>query len=130
MDITHLGTIAILFVIMSIGYFIPPLAPHLDEEAHAIGQINTETPYLLLYLVNIVRIALASYVVIKYAMISRKVEGETKKRVQWFFGGVVIIIIGLLFNLIGGSINVPLIEIVALILLNFGYFAIVKGFLI
>jgi hypothetical protein len=44
--------------------------------------------------------------------------------------GVVIIIIGLLFNLLGGSINVPLIEIVALVLLDFGYFSIVKGFLI
>ncbi|MHA2088668.1 MAG: hypothetical protein ACW972_10350, partial [Promethearchaeota archaeon] len=85
MDATHLGIIAILFVIMSIGYVIPPLTPHLDAEAHAIGQINTETPSVLLYFVNITRIVLASYVVIKYATISRKVEGETKRRVQWFF---------------------------------------------
>lgn len=130
MNIAHLGTIAILFVIMSIGYVIPTLTPHLDEEAHAIGQINTKTPSALLYFVNIARIVLALYVVIKYAMVSRKVEGETKKRVQWFFGGVLIIIIGLLFNLLGGTLHVALIEIIALILLDFGFFAIVKGFLI
>ncbi|MFW9824148.1 MAG: hypothetical protein ACFFE4_14485 [Candidatus Thorarchaeota archaeon] len=134
MNITHLGIIGLLFIVMSTGYFIPPLTPRLDAEAYAMRLINTETPALLQYPVNILRMILAAYVVVRYALISRKVENETRKRVQWFFGGVIIIIIGLIFNLIGGTFNVALIEtlieLVALLLLDIGFLAIVKGFLI
>lgn len=130
MDFTHLGTMIILFVIMSIGYFIPGLTPNLNEIDHGNGLINTETNRLLFYFVNIIRIGLFSYVVFKYAIIARKVENDTKKRVQWFFAGVVIVIVGLLFNLVGGSLNEALIEIFALILFDIGVFVVVKGFLI
>jgi hypothetical protein len=130
MDITHLGIIAILFFVMSIGYFVPALTPTLDATDHAIGLINTNTPDALFYFVNIIRIGLFSYVVFKYAIIARKVENDTKKRVQWFFAGVAIVIIGLIINLIGGSLKVALIEIFALILFDIGVFVVVKGFLI
>ncbi len=130
MDITHLGIIVLLFFLMSIGYFIPVFTPALNADDHAIGLINTDTPDALFYFVNLTRIALFSYVVLKYAIIARKVEDDTKKRVQWFFVGVVIAIVGLIFNLLGGSLKLALIEIVALVLFDIGVFVIIKGFLI
>ena len=130
MDIKHLGTMLILFVVMSIGYFIPGLTPHLELDAHSDGVIDTKTPDPLFYFVNIIRIVLFSYVVFKYANIARKVGDDTKKRVQWFFAGVVIVIIGVFFNLFGGSLGIAFIEIFALILFDIGIFVIVKGFLI
>jgi len=130
MDIKHLGTMLLLFVIMSIGYFIPGLTPHLEEVEHGAGLIDTHTPFPLFLFVNIIRIGLFGYVVFKYAVIARKVEDSTKKRVQWFFAGVVIVITGVLFNLFGGSLGVVYFEIFALILFNIGIFVIIKGFLI
>ena len=71
-------------------------------------------------------------------MITRKVEEDTKKRIQWFFGGVILIIVGVIINLIGGIfgealLGAPgetLIEVFALVLLDIGIFVIIKGFLI
>ncbi|MHA1931921.1 MAG: hypothetical protein ACW96X_05235, partial [Promethearchaeota archaeon] len=80
--------------------------------------------------VNIIRIALFGFVLFKYAILTRKVEDNTKKRVKWFFAGIVIVIIGLFFNLFGGSLGIPFIEIIALVLLDIGIGVIVKGFLI
>ncbi len=70
------------------------------------------------------------YVIFKYTRITKKVEEATKKRIQWFSVGVIIIIVGIVINLIGGFLGNILIEIFALILLDLGIFVIVKGFLI
>ena len=126
----HLGLMMILLIIMSIGYFLPGLRPILLEDQHILGFIDTYTPSELFWFVNIIRLGLLFYVIFKYAMITRKVEEATKKRIQWFIAGVTVIIVGIVINLLGGFVKQPLIEIFALVLLDVGIFIIVKGFLI
>lgn len=134
----HLGTMIVLFFIMSIGYFIPTLTPYLNLDDYNNNIINTETNDYLAIFVNLLRLILFFYVIFKYAKITQKVEEDTKKRIQWFFGGVVLIIIGVIINLIGGifggallgALGETLIEVFALVLLDIGIFVIIKGFLI
>ncbi len=126
----HLGLMMILLIIMSIGYFLPGLRPILLEDQYILGFIDTDTPSGLFWFVNIIRLGLLFYVIFKYAMITRKVEEATKKRIQWFISGVIIIIVGIVINLLGGFLKEPLIEIFAVVLLDSGIIIIVKGFLI
>ncbi|MFX1312621.1 MAG: hypothetical protein ACFFHD_08425 [Promethearchaeota archaeon] len=123
----YLGTIIGLFIIMSFGYFI--WIPTLDIESYEEGIIDTKTDFGWFVFVNIIRIGLCIYIVYKYAMMTREIGEETKRKVQWFFIGVIIVIIGLFFNLAGGIFDSILIEIVALIIIDLGYFGIFKGFL-
>lgn len=124
----YLGTMLIIFIIMSFGYFIWP--PEVDPELYTQGIINTTTFLPWFLFVNIFRMVLFGYAVFKYAMITKKTEDEAKKRIRWFFIGILILIIGLIFNLFGGIFNLVLIEILALILFNVGAIIIVKGFFI
>ncbi|MHA2391316.1 MAG: hypothetical protein ACXAEX_05050 [Promethearchaeota archaeon] len=128
MSLKYLGTMLALFLIMSIGYFI--WVPTLNWARYALGIVDTETEFGLQLFVNLLRIILFGYVVYKYAKITQKIEAETKKKVQWFFAGVSIAIVGLLFNLMGGFLSDIFFEILALIIIDFGYIAIVRGFLI
>jgi hypothetical protein len=57
-------------------------------------------------------------------------DGETKKRVKWFSLGVIILIMGIFINLLGGLLSLILIEILALITIDIGAFLVLKGFLI
>ena len=127
----HLGVMLILLIIMSTGYFIPELVPNLHYDDYTtLEVINTETELSLQVFVNLFRLVLFFYVIFKYSRISKKVEEATKKRIQWFSVGVIIVIVGIIINLIGGFLGNILIEIIALILLDIGIFVIVKGFLI
>lgn len=126
----HLGLMIALLIIMSIGYFLPGLTPVLNPGDHALGWINTETDFALQIFVNGLRLGLLFYVIFKYSIITRKVEEDTKKRIQWFIAGVIIITIGIVANLIGGFLKDTLIEMLAVGLLDIGIFVIVKGFLI
>ncbi|MFX0031857.1 MAG: hypothetical protein ACFE8E_08385 [Candidatus Hodarchaeota archaeon] len=125
-SVKYLGTLMILFIIMSFGYFI--WRPYLNPSYYTQGITDTSTHPVLLSFVNILRISLVVYIIYKYAMITRKTEGETKKRVQWFFIGTIIVVIGLGINLIGGIFNQIFIESFALILINIGAMVIIKGF--
>ena len=128
MSLKYLGTMFALFIIMNVGYFI--LSPTLNEEKHDDKIIDTETEPGLQIFVNLLRIVLFCYVVYKYAIITRKVEKETKRRVQWFFAGIILAIIGLFLNLIGGILTNNLFEISALIAIDIGMVLVFKGFLI
>jgi len=128
LSLKYLGTMIALFIVMSLGYFI--WIPKLDNEAYALGNINTETEPGLQIFVNFLRIVLLCYAVLKYAMITKKVEEETKKRVQWFFTGIIIAIIGLFINITGGLFGFIIFEIIALIFVDIGIIIVVKGFLI
>lgn len=128
MSIKYLGTMIALFIIISFGYFI--WVPTLDDEAYAQGNVNTKTELSLQISVNLVRIILLVYVVYKYAMITRKIGEETKNRIQWFFAGIIFVIIGLFINLAGGMFGLILLEISALIAIDVGMVLIFKGFLI
>ena len=125
MSLKYLGTMIALFILISFGYFI--WVPTLDPISYDHGIVNTETPLGWFIFVNVIRIGLAIYVVYKYALITRKTEGETKKRIQWFFVGIITVIVGLFINLVGGYFNI-FFEIVALILFTIGAILIVKGF--
>ena len=122
----YLGFMIIILILISFGYFI--WTPYLDPVLYEQGIINTKTPDIWYAFVNFTRIGLIIYVLYKYSLITRKTEGETKRRIQWFFIGIIIVVIGLITNLIGGIIDLILIESVALILLNIGAIVIVKGF--
>lgn len=126
MSLKYLGTMLAIFLLMSIGYFI--WIPTLNWERYALGIVDTQTEFAWQLFVNLLRIILFIYVVYKYANITRKIDVETKKNVQWFFAGVSIAIVGLLFNLIGGFLNEIFYEILALIIIDLGYIAILIGF--
>jgi len=128
MSIKYLGTMLIVFFVMSIGYFIFP--PYLDTGYYALGIVNTHTPPGLLIFVNTIRILLATYAAYRYIVINKKIEGETKNRIKWFSLGVIIIILGLLINLTGGLLQSIEIEILALVIIDIGAILILKGFLI
>ncbi|MFX1365596.1 MAG: hypothetical protein ACFFCE_06485 [Promethearchaeota archaeon] len=128
MSFRYLGIMIVILIIMSFGYFI--WVPELNMEDFEQGIVNTETPRVWFIFVNIIRIALAIYVVYKYGMMTRKVGEETKKRIQWLFLAVFIVILGLLLNLIGGLFESIFVEIFAMIAFDFGLIVLFKGFLI
>ncbi len=130
MSLQYFGTMMVLFFIMSFGYFI--WVPKVDMESYEIGIVNTKTPLGWFIFVNVLRIVMCIYVIYKYIMMTRKIERETKKRIQWFSIGVIIVVIGVLINLTGGFFRPIeiLIEIIALIAIDLGSLAIFKGFLI
>lgn len=128
MSFKYLGSMMILFAIMSFGYFI--WVPELDMVKYSQGIVNTTTPKGWLLFVNGIRIALSAFVVYKYARITRSIGEETKKRIQWFFIGIVLVIITLSINLAGGMLEWIPLEIIALVTVNIGSLLILKGFLL
>ena len=128
MSMKYLGTMLIVFFVMSIGYFIFP--PYLDMDAYALRIVDTHTPPELQIFVNTIRILLAVYAVYRYIIITRKIEGETKNRIKWFSLGVIIFILGLFINLAGGLLSSIGMEILALIIIDIGALSVLKGFLI
>lgn len=133
-SLKYFGTMILIFFIMSIGYFIPIWTPILDEYDWIRGYVNTHTPATWFIFVNLLRIGLSIYVIYKYIIITRKVEENTKKKVRWFFIGIIFALAMLLINLIGGLLGgTPisvLLEITALIILNIGIIAIFRAFLL
>ncbi|UCD01040.1 MAG: hypothetical protein JSV23_09165 [Promethearchaeota archaeon] len=128
MSFRYFGTLMILFIIMSLGYFI--WRPTLNMDRYALSIVDTDTPLPWFIFVYGLRIVLSIYVVSKYAVMTRKMEEETKRRVQWFFAGIIFAIFTLFINVIGGVLRNIIIEIIALITLDVGMLAILKGFLI
>jgi energy-converting hydrogenase Eha subunit E len=61
---------------------------------------------------------------------TKKIESETKNKIKWFSMGVIVIIVGIFSNLIGGAIHSILMEILALVIIDIGALLIFKGFLI
>ena len=128
MSVKYLGTMITIFIIMSAGYFI--WMPKLNMTRYTQGIIDTETPLPWFGIIISIRAILLFYVVYRYAIMSRKLEGEIKRRVQWFFIGIVFIIIALLIDLIGGASGFILIEALALIAVDVATLTIFKGFLV
>ncbi|MFW9988255.1 MAG: hypothetical protein ACFFC3_06330 [Candidatus Odinarchaeota archaeon] len=128
MSFRYLGTMIVMLIVMSFGYFI--WIPELNMEDYEDGIVNTITPKQLFIFVNFIRIALAIYVIYKYGMMTRKVQEETKKRIQWLFSAMFIVIVGLLLNLLGGLFGSIFVEIFAMIAFDFGIIALFKAFLI
>lgn len=128
MSSTYLGSILALFFLMSFGYFI--WIPTLDMNSYALGIVDTITPIGWLIFVNLLRIFISIYVVLKYIIMTRKIEKETRKRIQWFSTGVIIVVIGLFMNVLGGFLSSSTFEIIAIIIFAIGGLAIFKGFLI
>ncbi len=128
MSLKYFGSMMLLFFLMSVGYFI--WIPKLDMDRYADDIVDTNTPIEWLIFITLVRTALSIYVVYKYAMMTRKLEEDTKKRVQWFFIGIIFATIGMFINLVGGFLSSIVIEIIALIVIDIGTLAILKGFMI
>ena len=131
MSFKYLGTMMILFLIMSLGYFI--WIPELDLESYSLGIVNTRTTFGLFIFVNAIRVILCFYVVYRYTIITKNIEAQIKKRMRRFTNGVIIMIIGILTNTTAALFQFPieiLIEIVALLIVTVGSFIILYGFLI
>jgi hypothetical protein len=128
MSMKYLGTMLIIFLIMSVGYFI--FIPTLDMVRYSIGIVDTITPLGLLIFINAIRLLFTIYVVFRYSVMIKKIEGETKNRIKWFSMGVILAIVGILINLAGGAFSSILMEIIALIIIDIGAILIFKGFLI
>jgi hypothetical protein len=124
----YLGIMILVFILMSLGYIILPPQP--ISSKFDIGIVDTETNKPWQIIVNIIRMALFGYALYKYIMITKKTEGEAKKRIKLFSIGIIIVIFGLIFNLVGGVVHKYEIEIFALILFNIAAIIIVKGLLI
>ena len=127
-SLKYLGTMLAIFVIMSVGYFI--FIPTLDLDNYAKDIVDTTTSLDLFIFVNTIRCILSIYVVYRYSIMLKKIEGETKNRVKWFSIGVISVIIGILINLIAGALSSIPMEVVALIIIDIGAILIFKGFLI
>ncbi|MCK4382192.1 MAG: hypothetical protein KAW66_02760, partial [Candidatus Lokiarchaeota archaeon] len=125
MSMRYLGSMLVVFFVMSIGYFI--FTPSLNMEAYAAGIVDTNTPHDLFIFVNTIRLILATFAAYKYIIITRKIEGENKNRIKWFSSGVIIFILGLVINLTGGLLSIIVIEILALIIFDIGALLVLKG---
>jgi len=128
MSLKYLGTMLIIFFIMSIGYFI--FTPNLKMVEYADGIVDTHTPPGLFIFVNAIRILLVLYAAYRYIVINRKIEGETKNRIKWFSLGVIVFLFGLSINLTGGLFSLIVLEILALIIIDIGALLVLRGFLI
>ena len=128
MSLKYLGTMLIIFFIMSIGYFI--FTPNLKMVEYAGGIVDTHTPLGLFIFVNAIRILLTIYAAYRYIVINRKIEGETKNRIKWFSVGVIVFLFGIFINLTGGLLSLIALEILALIIIDIGALLVLKGFLI
>ncbi len=128
MSLKYIGTLMIILIVMSFGYFAWP--PELNLARYALGIVDTETPLFWFIFVNLIRAGLIIYVVYKYAMITKRIEDAIKKKVQWFFIGIIFVIIAVVINLVGGIIEFVIIEVIALITLDIGSVVILRGFLL
>ncbi|NHJ22654.1 MAG: hypothetical protein EAX91_17035 [Candidatus Lokiarchaeota archaeon] len=128
MSVKYFGTMTVVFFVMTIGYFLFP--PYLDMGDYALDIVNTHTPPGLFIFVNAIRLLLAVYAVLRYIIITKKLEGKTKKKVKWFILGVLVLIMGLFTNLLGGLLSLIVVEVVALIIVDIGAILVLKGFLI
>lgn len=128
MSMKYIGTLLIIFLLMSIGYFF--FVPTLNLNAYASGIVDTNTPIGWMLFVNALRIGLAIYVSVKYIQITKAVDDDTKNKIKWFSIGVIVVIIGLFLNIAGGAILSAIIEIVALLIIDIGAVLIINAFLL
>ncbi|MDX1798596.1 MAG: hypothetical protein R3255_08105 [Candidatus Lokiarchaeia archaeon] len=129
MSFKYLGTLIIILIIMSFGYFVWP--PELNLSIYnTLGIVDTTTPLYWFIFVNSIRACLIIYVVYKYAMITKNIEDRIKKKVQLFFIGIIFVIIAVIINLIGGIIDFVIIEVIALVTIDIGSIVILRGFLL
>lgn len=127
MSFKYLGTLIIILIIMSFGYFAWP--PELNSDKYILGIVDTTTPPYWFAFVNSIRACLIIYVVYKYAMITKNIEARIKKKVQLFFIGIIFVIIAVIINLIGGIIEFIILEVIALVTIDIGSIVILRGFL-
>lgn len=113
-----------------IGYIFWP--PVLNIENYAVGIVDTETPVYYFLVLSIFRIAVVLYLLIKFNIISKKLEGVYKKRIKIGSRGTLIITAGLMINIFSGSIGIidNYLEILSFCLFLCGLFFSLKGFLL
>jgi hypothetical protein len=123
----YLSIILIIFIISIFGYFI--WVPELNMADFNNGIVNTDTPIFWYIFVNIIRIGISIYVLYKFGLITKRLEGPERRRILWFFVGSTINVIGILINMLGNILHLIL-EIIGLATFNIGTFFIVRGFLL
>ena len=122
-----------LFLISVIGYafFYPEIESMSEYDA---GHVNTHTNIYLLAFVTLYRLAIVFYVLFKFINLVKQAEAEkVKKQLKLFSIGMIFIILGITFFLVGnmipGDVGIIL-EIVGQVCLNIGMIEIARGFIV
>jgi len=114
-------------LITSVGYAVWPISLNLDK--YALGEVDTITPPGWFYAVFIARILIMVYVMAKFAVMAKKTSGSLKKQLHFFIIGMVFVVLGTLFTLLGGAIS-GIFEIVGQFAFDAGAIFILQGFLL
>lgn len=102
LSIRFLLPIAILYIISFIGYFI--WIPTLNMEDYAQGIVNTKTETFWFLFVNLYRVLILIFVIIRFSLLASRATGVFKKQLRFFTVGTFFILIALFVNAFGGQI--------------------------
>ncbi|UYP46644.1 hypothetical protein NEF87_002929 [Candidatus Lokiarchaeum ossiferum] len=126
----YLIPISILYIISFIGYFI--WIPVLDMEDYAQGIVNTETPDAWFLFVNLYRVLILIFVIIRFSLLISRATGVFLKQLRFFTIGITLILIALFVNAFGGSIDSIelLLEVLMFVFMDAGMIISLRGFTI
>ena len=102
MTLPYLALSGGLFLIFSAGYLA--WIPTIDEAEYALGIVGTNTNMFWFITVNLYRLGLLAYIIIKYYLIGKKAKGVTKKKMSIFTYSLIVAVVGIVFNLAAGVI--------------------------
>ena len=91
-----------LFLIFSSGYLV--WIPTIDETLYAAGIVGTDTNLFWFITVNLYRLGLLTYIIIKYYLIRKKATGILVKKMKIFTSSLLIAVVGIIFNVFGGAV--------------------------
>jgi hypothetical protein len=103
MTFPYLALSAGLFLISCAGYFFRGIVI-LDDMEYANKIIDTHTNTYWQITVNLYRLGVFLFIIIKYTLISKKAEGVTIKKLKIFTSSLIIAMVGIVLNLAAGVI--------------------------
>ena len=122
-----------LFLISCAGYVFTGIVT-LDETQYSNKIIDTHTNIYWQIIVNLYRLGVFLYIIIKYSIISKKAKGATKDKLRIFSISLVIAMGGIILNLAAGVIFSGYaeysIEIVGMISFMVGLVVMLRAFLL
>ena len=98
----YLVPVFVLYIVSFIGYFI--WIPELNLEDYAEGIVNTSTPPYWFIFVNLYRVLILIFVIIRFSQLASRATGVFRKQLLFFTIGTISILIALFVNAFGGQI--------------------------
>ena len=127
----YLIPVGMLYLVSIIGYFI--WVPTLNLEHYADGIVDTDTPTFWFIFVNLYRVLILLFVIIRFAILRSRATGTLSKQMLHFIIGTTFILIGLFLNVFGGKAPATLgllLEVSLFLAMDVGMIISLKGFLI